>query len=57
MGEPPGKSPSPSLTRTAELNSNQLWEMIGFHRPLGGWMYNYILGIVKIFAGLLLVGV
>ncbi len=43
-GEPANEQPS------------DLWEQIGFHRPLGGFMYNYVLGFVGIIFGLLVAG-
>lgn len=36
--------------------SSDFWEEIGFHRPLGGFMYNYILGFVGLVFGVVVGG-
>jgi hypothetical protein len=36
--------------------SQELWEEIGFHRPLGGYMYNYILGFIGLIFGVVVGG-
>ncbi len=33
-----------------------LWDQIGFHRPLGGFMYNYVIGFVGIIFGVVVGG-
>lgn len=37
--------------------SKALWEEVGFHRPLGGLLYNYLLLLVVILPGMLVVSV
>jgi hypothetical protein len=41
---------------TAEEKKEDLWDQIGFHRPLGGFMYNYVIGFIQIIFGVVVGG-
>nr|MDO8111473.1 hypothetical protein [Candidatus Sigynarchaeota archaeon] len=38
------------------IKKGDLWDQIGFHRPLGGFMYNYVIGFVEIVFGVVVGG-
>jgi len=38
------------------LSEVNLWEKIGFSRPLGGLFYNFVLSIIGILIGLVFIG-
>ncbi|MBN2151023.1 MAG: hypothetical protein JW839_06245 [Candidatus Lokiarchaeota archaeon] len=40
----------------ADSKKDGLWDQIGFHRPLGGFMYNYVIGFVGIVFGVVIGG-
>lgn len=50
---PPAESPK---EEKKEDKKEDLWDQIGFHRPLGGFMYNYVLGFIGIVFGVVVGG-
>ncbi len=43
--------------KTHKQEARELWDTTGFHRPLGGFFYNYIFLLVLLIPGLLVIGV
>ena len=43
--------------KISKAEVKQYWEQIGWHRPLAGFWYNYILILVLAIPGLLIIGV
>lgn len=41
-----------NIKDVSEIDSNELWENIGFHRPLGGTLYNIPFLLISAFLGL-----
>ncbi|MEX2681515.1 MAG: hypothetical protein Q6373_007940 [Candidatus Sigynarchaeota archaeon] len=41
---------------SASSKKEELWDVIGFHRPLGGFMFNYVIGFVEIIFGVVVGG-
>jgi len=39
-----------------EPKKDDLWDQIGFHRPLGGFMFNYAIGFIEIIFGVVVGG-
>ena len=44
-------TPSPAGSKKEDL-----WDQIGFHRPLGGFMFNYVIGFIEIIFGVVVGG-
>jgi O-antigen/teichoic acid export membrane protein len=39
-------SPAPGVSGSATAHGDPRWEIVGFHRPLSGFFYNYLLSLI-----------